>query len=347
MIEIPWELFSEEALHVIISEFYEHLGFRVYNLHRIQRPMEKGADLVLAKEGKEVVAIAVKIKPRKNDAYQLIELSRRREENKLYIFIGDPSPDFKEEMGRCKKEVRFINENDLTADFFERDPYFAVSLYCDNTPFALTSARIRDLFLTCFDEQQRTVNGPNLLNNTSLKTLWRLKDNSSVLYKLNNFVAHTLRALDKSKFNKEATDALLEGYSYLLMLMGTVAQEFEKFFKEFLDENINFMKDLIRKTRIGSNWLHLSSFRVFSSAEVENLVVAIKEEEIKIKGIIENSPAILVDKVTEYALEERESTLEILNSIENACDKFNKFWWGVEETIDDCFNYALDNALQR
>lgn len=343
MIEIPWGRFSEEELLVIISAFYEHLGFGVYNLHRIQRSEERGADLILSKEGKRVAAIGVKIKPRKKDAYQLIELSRRKEKDKIYVFIGEATPQFKEEMERYRQKIHFLNAKELTHTFFENTPYFASNLFLDTTIFSLLTARIRNLFLTIYHDAKKESPEPGGFDESSLKTLWRLKDNSAVLYKTNLFFMEMFDHLDKSKFTKEGAHALLRGYDCLLALMGDAAKEFERFLKEFLNENRNFIKRVVQETRIGSNWAYIFSFKILSPGSVEDVITTEKEREVEEKELVKKISASLSKKMPRAPPKITKDFLAIFSSIENTCMGFKKFWWGVEEVIDDFFDYALHN----
>ena len=81
---INWNVYTEEQIHLIICLFYQSLEYHVRNLHESDRSHEKGADIVIEK-GEESIAIAVKIKPVKTDRDQVIDLSNRLEKKKVHL----------------------------------------------------------------------------------------------------------------------------------------------------------------------------------------------------------------------------------------------------------------------
>jgi hypothetical protein len=99
MFQIRWGLYSESELLEILTELFKEKGYDVYNIHKIDRRGEKGIDMECTRTAEnQKVIIAVKKKPKKSDIGQLQDFIKRQASSKIYVYIEEPTSDFKSVM---------------------------------------------------------------------------------------------------------------------------------------------------------------------------------------------------------------------------------------------------------
>jgi hypothetical protein len=96
MFQIQWKLYSESEVLEILTELFRAKGYDVYNVHKTDRSGENGVDMECTKTAEsQKITIAVKKKPNKSDIGQLQEFAKRPSTSKIYLYIEEPTTDFK------------------------------------------------------------------------------------------------------------------------------------------------------------------------------------------------------------------------------------------------------------
>jgi len=106
IIEKIWIDKAEEDIHECIIEAHTRKNFKVYNVHKNRSKGEKGIDIICSKDGEKRI-FQVKKKPGKGGIEQLQELSKHNADWRIYVYIDDPSTDFKKEMEKIESKVQF------------------------------------------------------------------------------------------------------------------------------------------------------------------------------------------------------------------------------------------------
>ncbi len=340
MLEIPWKTFSEEEIHLILEVFFKCQGYRVYNQHRIQRSVEKGADLILSNPKKVKTAVAAKIRPEKKDIYQMIELSRRKEKRKIYIYCDDPTQDFVQEMSKYKKTIDFWNSKKLTQAFFKETPFYASNLVINNINLMKTLTDIRDIFFmihTFATKSQRKKKRSikfKKLSRDSLYLLWRLKDFSVMFHRINKSLQLSFFEKDSMrKISKKTELDMLENYVDLLEDMESSARGFKEFLEEFWIKNKDFLNFVVNETKTRSNWLHLFAFDTISPGNIKR-----QHKEGKKQEKIQKNFDKLMKKLK---IKSEKTESRIIDCLEENSRLLNDFGWAIESTIDDFLSYGF------
>lgn len=338
---IPWEKFKEEEIHSIIQKACEENGWEVYNLHKIQRNAEHGADLIITKNDGSKLAIAVKVKPKSGDRTQLIDLSGRSEKEKMYIYINDPTPDFKKEIEKYTNQIKFFNKDKLSEWIFELDPYIYSSLVIDSHNFSLKLCEIKKSLMEFFYESTQKRKGkikPKWiqLNEELLRILWRLKDETASLNKTFRALQFMFEFVEDKKPEPERDIIFLNGFVNVLKSLYTSLVFIHKLVNKLWEENKNFIVYVIQKTQDRSNWKGILAIEiglpVFSEIEAHD-----EENKQLMKRISELSGTSMRDILSS------EERYNILYSITENCRIFANFIDCIESFVDDLFSYGIFN----
>ena len=262
--KIPWEMFREEEIHFIIRRACERNGWEVYNLHKIQRNVERGADLVVTKNDGSKLAIAVKIKPRSQDRAQLIDLSERPEKEKIYIYIKDPTPDFTKEMKKHADQIKFLDKDKLSKWIFNLDPYIYSSLVIDLHEFSFKLLEIQKSLIKFFHESTEGNIKPTQmqLSEESLRILWRLKDETVSLNKTFRTFQLMFEVVEDKEPEPQKDIIFLNGFVNVLNNLYNSVIFINRWMNKFWEENENFVAYVIRKTEDRSNWKGILAFKI-------------------------------------------------------------------------------------
>ena len=130
-IEINWIQFNEEQIQTLIGILFESIDYSIENWHKSDRAREEGADLVVRKS-KDSIALAVKVKPTTKDRQQLSDLSRRKEQKKIYVYIKTPSGKFRDSMSEYERIVDFWDEKKLNNFFVTKNLGFTATMIFDS-----------------------------------------------------------------------------------------------------------------------------------------------------------------------------------------------------------------------
>jgi hypothetical protein len=261
--QIAWENFEEEEIHRVLTIFFEENNWKVYNIHKIQKSMEKGADLLVNADSKKI-AISVKMKPRAKDRSQLFDLSERKEDEKYYIFIKDPAPLFKEHMEKFK-EIKFLSKQSLNEWLFKLNPYLYTSLLLDNQKVIYELVKIKHQLCIFYEEYKKEYNKnkttiKQTLDKDNLNILWRLKDDTASLYKIFRFIQYMFEIVENKKPNLEEDIIFVRGFVNSLKSIENYILNINNYFQEFYEKNKSFVHYAIYQTKDRSLWFSIFNF---------------------------------------------------------------------------------------
>jgi len=326
--QVPWENFSEEEIHLLLSEFLEDEGHKVYNLHKIQRSEERGSDLIVEKNSSKI-AIAVKLRPENKDRAQLLDLSRRGEQEKWYIYIKDPTPRFREDM--TFENIKFLPKKELNEYLFNLNPYRYISLLLDNQALSYLLMKIRRRLIEFNIEAEGNKGSPACVDKDSLNILWRLKDDTVAFNKIFGFIQTMFEHIEDKEPKIEDDIITLEGFLRGMQSMIEYCQNIFEFLNEFYDKNKNFTHHVIQETKIRSHWLVIfGRFKLYIPAHVEKIIEESKKEEEKLNAMLNDLPA----EISPY------DKNNILHAITVYSREVFAFMYSVEAFIDDLFSYG-------
>jgi phosphopantetheinyl transferase (holo-ACP synthase) len=169
-----WNGFDESFVIDLLEKTYRRLDYSVTNLHRSDRIHEDGIDL-LCQKNSDLIAIQVKIRPRKGDIDQFSRFEQNTGDKKaIYVYIRKPTRPFKEflegkssniELWDCSRLHNFLVEN-------ESIEYYC--LYFSVHPMIISLQRIHQYIL----ERRLTRYVKHRLSKGEIAKLWAAKDNS-------------------------------------------------------------------------------------------------------------------------------------------------------------------------
>jgi len=185
MFQIQWKLYSESEVLEILTELFRAKGYDVYNAHKTDRSNENGIDMQCTKTAEnQKITIDVKKKPNKSDIGQLQEFAKRPSTSKIYIYIEEPTIDFKNAMEEFKNRISFWNAEFLTHEFFCTNPRFYLFLILENTFMQPIYRIVMSFFRVYFKvEKQKDVAKAIQATPEMLNLLWAAKDRSASLHK--------------------------------------------------------------------------------------------------------------------------------------------------------------------
>ena len=186
MFQIPWHKYSEEEIQEVLTLLYRERGYEVYNVHKVDRRGEEGADLECTRPGEtDKILIAVKKKPQQKDIKQLNTLANRTVRTKIYVYIEEPSTSFKKALQKVKDKVSFWNSEKLTYEFFSTDVRFYLFMIIENAiekdSYDITFSFAK--FYLDLEKEGTKFKGPVKADEEMLNLLWQAKDRSVSLHK--------------------------------------------------------------------------------------------------------------------------------------------------------------------
>ncbi len=353
IVEIPWKNFTEEEIQTMISILFHSLDYHIKELHKSDRANEDGADIIVSNKN-ETFAIAVKLKPNHKDRYQLLELSRRKEKRKIYIFIETPTKKFSETMKQDGNNVEFWDVKHLNNFFIKRNLYFSANLIFHGTETYKNIQEIQylffDLLRKCKDRQKDDVKE---LNKKSFSLLWRLKDISVTLNKTNRLLKNMFEEpmeLKDEKFNIYFLNIFL---NYLESL-NPIASPFSRCFNEFYKNNKQLVDNSIIENSDRSHWLYLYEFKPLNSGYnlKSSLHNGIKEKEA-FDRILKKGKS--KDTDFEKYCEEISKSNDVWKAIGSQLNELTRVGWAIEAVVDDIieeyfndynFVHLFDDAVE-
>ena len=333
-IEINWDNFNESQIQELIAIVFHSIGYHPENLHEADPAREEGADLILKKRN-HTIALAVKIKPKNADRQQLYDLSKRREDEKIYVYTRTPSGKFRGSMRDYKGIVGFWNRDKLNSFFVTNNLGFTVSLIFDDNDLSRTILQAQKtlfgLLQKCRTLEKRA---PAPLDSKSFKLLFRLKDDGVSLYKTNENVITLLEKpinFKRRELNEHFFRLFLE---YLDILNGRL-KSFLYYFDAFYANNEHLVNNSIIENDGRSHWLHLMQYRP------DHSLPALKDElrqSIKDSETLKRLKKALPDKELENSWRQSAKNNDVWAVMESRVRNLMTFGAGIEAIVDDIIN---------
>lgn len=259
------EKYSEDELKTIIKLYYTERDYFVDDLHEADRRGEKGADLIVYRRGEaEKIAIAIKVKPKKSDIYQLQELAKRSERYKKYIYIQTPSTDFYFKMEQYKDKVDFWDSRKLTYEISNSNPRLTVWLIASNHPLYNCIGQINyslaTLWLNC--NEKKELPGKSIPDATFYRDIWRLKDDFSSLNKSLQLM-QTIFEYDPPEaenFPNNPLNLSILFEKLLTSLLTPTLEDSNRRLLNIISKHGNLISAVVEQTGDRSNWLYYSNF---------------------------------------------------------------------------------------
>ena len=255
---IRWNKYSEDEIRNILKIHYDEMGYIVNDLHKADRRGEKGADLIIFKKNEaEKTAIAIKIKPKKSDLYQLNELSEREEKHKKYIYVKTPATDFYDKIPKYDKKVDFWDSEKLTYEISSNNIRLAIWLAAANHPLILRITRMNCILLNIYYKyrNKEKFNGKGKTDSALLQNMWRLKDDISNLNKsfslLHKIFGSGITKDSRYKLNPNSPLSILET---ILDELDDSVHEPDVYLSDIIKKYGIMVRNVIEKTYGRSNW---------------------------------------------------------------------------------------------
>lgn len=337
-IQIPWQKFSEEEIQHLIAMLFHTLNYHIEHLHKSDRANEDGADIVI-KNKKENIAIAVKIKPNNKDRPQLIDLSKRKDKRKIYVYIQTPTKKFLEFI-KNYKNIEFWDVKTLNTFFIEKNLHFSSFIIFDNHPINERLVEIKEFFFLLWDlSHELKKEKIDNLDKESLFLLWRLKDASVVLNQTNYLIERIFDEPFNFK-NKKFSEHFVRIFLYYLDILETKIISFLKYFIKFFEKNLKIVLNSIIEHSTSSHWFWIAGYKPLNDIAFlkRELKEAIKDSDsIKKLDKLKNK----LSKKEKKEIKDYEKEISRGNNVWNAMrGKLKSLHYlgeGIEYIIDDIF----------
>ena len=345
-LEIPWKKFTEEEIQTFIAMLFHSLEYHIEESHKSDRANECGADVV-AKKGDESIAIAVKIKPCNNDRPQLIDLSKRKEKKKVYVYVETPTKKFLD-FTKSYKKVEFWDIKKLNDFFIKNNIYFTANIIFDNHPINKKLSIVKFILYQLWEKSHRAKKKKiKVLDKKSFFMLWRLKDISVTLHQTNNLIERLFETPINNK-NKVLNLHFLNIFIDYLDLLESKISEFSTFFIQFYAKNNELVNNSILEQNNRSHWLWITNHQPLNNLHIlkKKLKDAIKEKK-EYEEIVKRFDKLPGNKEINKYEKEMAKGNDIWQAMHKKLKDLIVFGSGVEAIIDDIVKeYFQDhNAL--
>ena len=334
-IEIPWKKFKEEEIQTLIAMLFHSLDYHIEELHKSDRANECGADVV-AKKGNESIAIAVKIKPSHKDRYQLIELSGRQENRKIYVYIETPTKKFLDSMKKNGKKIEFWDIKKLNDFFVTKNLYFTAIVVFDNHPVNDKLSVIKFLLYQSWKKSHNAKKKKiKPIDKKSFFMLWRLKDMAVTLHQTNSLIERLFETPINNK-NQELNLHFLNIFLDYLDILESKIAEFLNFFVQFHIKNKELVNNSVVEQNNRSHWLWISHHQPLNNLHIlkKELKEAIRDKKMYEEFTKKMDKVPEDKKIKEYE-EEMAKGNDTWQAIHKKLKDLSIFGSGVEEIIDD------------
>ena len=256
MKKIDFKTFKEEEIQELIGKVYEQKA-KVNYLHLSDRANEDGADLQILEENNPI-AIAVKIKPSNQDRMQLKDLSDRKENKKIYVYIITPTKKFLEDM-KNYTNVEFWDNNILNDFILKNSPgLFAWLLFQESETYKIMIEMTNNFYKLKDSNEKSEKENVNEMDGKSVEQLWRLKDSSVTINKLPDYCEELFN--EPPLENNEAYQSYyLNWFMEFIYSLKIELWNFDSTFKEFYTKNKELVNNSIIQRACRSHWLYLKS----------------------------------------------------------------------------------------
>jgi len=333
MYQVPWYKYSEEEVQEVLTYLFKRRGYDIYNVHKVDRRGEVGADLECTKPAEtDKLLIAVKKKPGKKDIYQLERLTQRESRTKIYVYIGEPSTSFKEAMDEHKGQVSFWNSEKLTLETFNTDTRFYLFLiienYIENTSYRMTYSFCK--IYKALENGEIEIKKPEKASIELLNLLWNAKDRSVSLHRSLRTLQEVFENVDLSGIDEKTKKSIVNGFlGGLLLLHNNSLKPLELLFQQFLDKYQSIFVQFCKQTKGRSNWMYFLTHvpGLLSGVIVESIEQAEKESTELNKLLKDN-----------FKSESSDNLSHVLGDVSQILA--NGAYW-LEDTVDNLLSIAF------
>lgn len=347
-IQIPWQKFNEEEIQHLIAMLFHTLNYHIEYLHKSDRANEEGADIIV-KNKKETIAIAVKIKPNNKDRPQLIDLSKRKEKKKIYVYINTPTKKFLDFTKRYKN-VEFWDAKTLNNFFIEKNLYFSSFIIFDNHPINEKLIEIKEFLFWLWNlSQEKKKKEIKPLDKDSFFLLWRLKDAAVVLNQTN----YLIERIFDDPFNfksKKLDEHFIRIFLNYLDTLETKIDSFLKYFCKFFKKNKDIVLNSIIEHSTRSHWFWIAGYKPlndisFLKSELKEAIETKKslDELNKLRNKLNKKKKKEIEDYEKEALRNN----NVWSAIQEKLKSLHYLGEGIEYVIDDIFreNFNESNRL--
>lgn len=320
-IEIDWSQYNETQIQTLISLLFQYSGYDVENWHLADRSHEEGADLKIT-DGKGNIALQVKIKPKTGDRSQLIDLAKREERRKVYVYIETPSKKFLDFANEYKHKIEFWNKKTLNQYFLNINIGFTSSLVFDSHPLSKNVQKARQILFDIYDKckNKKLVEYPPL-EEMSREIIWRLKDNAVSFHKTNLSI---IPIFEKPVYlrNHRLNEHFVKIFLKYLDILDIELSSYIHYFTLFYTNNTDLVHNSVISNIATSHWVWLTQYK--TNSDIDNL----NKEFIDIKNIS--------TKISQEDFwKQKAKTNDVWEEMKLRIRQLAIFGRGIEAVIDD------------
>lgn len=262
-----WNNRKEEDIQDCLEEAYSKLGYKVINLHKVDRSHEKGCDLE-CKSPSEVVYIQTKIKPHKKDIAQLKRLASSKADKKIYVYIFDPSVSFKKEMEKTKN-VKFWDKEELHNFLIENQSTKYIRFLFLSTTLVRRIVDILEKIVQC--ESFR----PMPLEDYQIKDWWIFKDRAVKLHTCCEYIHDyfTKKFLSIDRIEKKELMKYIEELSIHFDIINEIsANDLLKIVRKIKSKYPQILSQYVKIASERSNWIGMPFYSRLKSTELRSKI---------------------------------------------------------------------------
>ncbi len=336
MFPITWERYSEEELQEIIQELFEKKGYQVYNLHKVDRPGEMGADLECTKKGEsEKLLIAVKKRPSAQDVDQL-KIFSKRQGTKVYIYFKPPTSQFNLEKNKLQDNVSFWDGKKFSSELFHSFPKLFAVIACYEIyqkDFLEITLPFCKLFID-LDKKKRKPLVPAKADLAMINLLWNAKDRSTSLNKSLSSLQIFFEGVDFSRIDERTKESIFDAFfSTLYKLDRRSLRPLKAAFDKFIAQYPGNFDAFCIQTADRSNWIFfLQCLPELAPGFLVNSFEKGRKEALEMQEFFDKL------KKNNSKCESEPNVGEILGNLASALSE-GGYW--LEDTIDNLLSIGL------
>jgi hypothetical protein len=311
-----WKERTEEELLSCLEEAFRKVGYiHVYNWHKTDRAHEESVDIECQNPQKRVV-IQAKIKPAKDDLDQLRKLSHSVANERIYVYVENPSLSFKKEMEALNQQVKFWDSDTLHTFLMQYPSMSYLRFLLLSCELVKDITKSLDEIFSCKDIVPQ---GLKLLN---LKKWWLLKDRAVKLHANMEFLEYfwkehlfKIDTHDNNEYRRIVEEILVSSK----IISGSTSEDLVNIVTEIKNTYPSVFSEYINVVLARTNWADMQYIRHGSY------------DKKQITRLIENWLVPSPSSSSEYS------------QIAHYLDNFNQVAEAIEDGIDWLFEDYLQN----
>jgi phosphopantetheinyl transferase (holo-ACP synthase) len=246
-----WGDFQEEDLLDFLETGFGHAGYNVINYHKIDRPHERGVDLLCTNENGQI-AIQAKKKPKKGDCAQFDLFASCQCSKTIYVFLQQPTKEFSEHI-KNRSDVEFWNADNVHSFLIENEVIPYCCLYFSKHPLVTSLTKVHEIMF----ERRKTNYTAHRFSNIEIAKLWAAKDNIVKVWTSIFFIYHkwNFALMHKTeKDRKEFESIISEIIKDLDIALNISGHKFLYSFEDLSEDHPDIIGFMWRLASNRSNW---------------------------------------------------------------------------------------------